>query len=1145
MANRFWVGGGSSTNWNATANTNWSATNGGPNNATVPTSVDDVFFTSLSGAGAKVISANISIQSLDCTGHTGTITHNAAVTLTLAGNGGVFKLVAGMTYTLGNATTSALAFTGTSGNMLITTGTKVLGNVDFNGLGGTRTLQDAFNTGVLATITLTAGTLDANGQNLSIGAFTAAIGTAVRTLTMGSGNWTVNTNAGTQWNTSVATNFTLNAGTSTIISAGGVSKTLSMTASRRVNNVTIQGAFAGVTLTFTNVTCNNLTFSHTIIVAFTFTMSTTLDIAGSLVMSSAGMGTLSGNGTMNFSSTAGTKTITANGSSWPTNVTFNGVGGTWQLADNFTVASGKLVTLTNGVFDANGKNVTIGGFSSSNANIRTIAMGAGTWTMTSTFAGGWVTNNETNLTLTGTTVVNFTGDLMTFNGGATKRVSLVVAGSLTGSVALSGSCDDLTFTHTGAGKTTSGSITTFGNVNLGSGVLTSTSLNLTFGNTSGTKTLTTQAHSIGGLTMNGVGGTVQLSDAVTMVNNIGLTNGTLDLNGKAVSCSQISGSNSNIRAILFGSSVVTITGTNPISIATQTNLTWTPGTSALLMTGAVSTFTSGTLSFYDLSFTNVPTTAGSTQGLLIANSFSCHNVSFVRSTSNPSLVSMVNLAGPTFTGATPVTITASGLFTASGLDAINRLYISYHGLHPINGHIEGNAGTISAASASLSYVDFSDIVATGAAIWSGTSVGNCLGNTGITFTATVTRYWVSNSGNWTDTAKWSATSGGSTGASVPLAQDIVRFDVNSFSISGQTVTLNASILGADIDFTGVTNNPTITIAEAYTTYKMIYGSLTLASGVVATDTTGNSNLPSLEFSARTAKTISGFGVELPFTCYFRSHGGSYTLQNAFSIKTGGTNEYYLELKSGTLDTNSQAVQCASVELSQDIINVRTLTLGSTIWTMNGTFFNQWVSGTPSTNLILNAGTSTIRLIGNSASGSSVISDQNLYDIVFALGASANGGGTDVSVCHNITVNNVGTGQQFSIVGNSPNTVNRLDFNMPNGGLATGGFALIANTFAVNAAGVNVYFSDGITNVLTSMFLAGRPGSPIVMQSQNPGFQYILSVSNGIAEFVNVTDSHVVTAQPIVDFGGVNGGNNTAGGWAFASAVQNPTYAGND
>lgn len=86
-ATRYWVGGGSSANWNATGNTNWGSSSGGANNASVPTNADDVIF---DGAGTNgntnsTISATITILSLNITtGYTATMTHNAV--LTIAGN---------------------------------------------------------------------------------------------------------------------------------------------------------------------------------------------------------------------------------------------------------------------------------------------------------------------------------------------------------------------------------------------------------------------------------------------------------------------------------------------------------------------------------------------------------------------------------------------------------------------------------------------------------------------------------------------------------------------------------------------------------------------------------------------------------------------------------------------------------------------------------------------------------------------------------------------------------------------------------------------------------------------------------------------------------------------------------------------------
>ena len=86
-ASRYWVGGGSSSNWNATGNTNWGSVSGGANNSSVPTSADDVIFdgAGVNGNTNSTISAGINIKSLDITaGYTATMTHNAL--LTLSGN---------------------------------------------------------------------------------------------------------------------------------------------------------------------------------------------------------------------------------------------------------------------------------------------------------------------------------------------------------------------------------------------------------------------------------------------------------------------------------------------------------------------------------------------------------------------------------------------------------------------------------------------------------------------------------------------------------------------------------------------------------------------------------------------------------------------------------------------------------------------------------------------------------------------------------------------------------------------------------------------------------------------------------------------------------------------------------------------------
>jgi hypothetical protein len=131
-----------------------------------PGAGDDVLF--IATSANCTITASVTWNSLNCTGYTGVLTHNASVTLTLDSQdalGNSLILVSGMTYTLGSATNSAITFTG-AGTSKITTGTKILGNVVFNNSGDTFQLQDGLTTS--GNFTLTAGTFDANSQTVTL-----------------------------------------------------------------------------------------------------------------------------------------------------------------------------------------------------------------------------------------------------------------------------------------------------------------------------------------------------------------------------------------------------------------------------------------------------------------------------------------------------------------------------------------------------------------------------------------------------------------------------------------------------------------------------------------------------------------------------------------------------------------------------------------------------------------------------------------------------------------------------------------------------------------------------------------------------------------------------------------------------------------
>lgn len=81
MAELWWVGGGSSTNWNATEPTNWSLTSGGDNDAPLPASGDYVYFNS--SADCRVNLNPPALTGWDMTGYTGAMSASGVRTVSI------------------------------------------------------------------------------------------------------------------------------------------------------------------------------------------------------------------------------------------------------------------------------------------------------------------------------------------------------------------------------------------------------------------------------------------------------------------------------------------------------------------------------------------------------------------------------------------------------------------------------------------------------------------------------------------------------------------------------------------------------------------------------------------------------------------------------------------------------------------------------------------------------------------------------------------------------------------------------------------------------------------------------------------------------------------------------------------------------
>lgn len=385
----------------------------------VPTSADEIVATGTSGN--LTVNAALACRSIDLTGYTGTLTHNSGVTISVGdgtaptGNVALKFPSSGWTYTPASST-SIVSFVSTSATQLsIDFGGKYPGQVVFNGAGGSWALASALGlsgTSVGFRLTFTAGAFDANGFTVRVGSLLTS-GTAVRSVVMGAGDWTV-TGDSSSIVSITGSNFTLTRGGPLIctLEAGSGSPGISQSvAEASTFGIRVTGGSSTVTIS----NCYDL-----ILDGFSGTLANTArSVYGNFTITSNSSGVTLGAGgnATTFAATSGTKTITTAGKTLDFPVIINGVGGTVQFGENITLGSSRDLTLTAGTLDANDFNVDCRAFLSSGTGVRSLLMGSGTWTLRH-ITTAWNTGTTTNLTFNAeTSSILLDGNGATFSGG--------------------------------------------------------------------------------------------------------------------------------------------------------------------------------------------------------------------------------------------------------------------------------------------------------------------------------------------------------------------------------------------------------------------------------------------------------------------------------------------------------------------------------------------------------------------------------------------------------------------------------------------------------------------------------------------------------------------------------------------------------
>lgn len=880
MATLYW-GGGTGT-WDGFTTANWYTDFARLTlSARAPSAEDDVIFDSVSSA----IDYTVTLAGNTSVCRNVTIAGPATGNLTLAGTGTWYIYgslsfpAAGLIRTF----TAQIQFWGAGNHTITTNGVTLASTTIFAG-SGTYTLQDALNSGS-STINFNAGTLDTNGNNFTCGTITAAFGSA-GTLTLGASTVSAATIVA---NTSI----TINAGTSNI--------TLSA-ATASIGN----GAF------YTGNTFNNVTFSSNAITTSSFYGNNTFNNLTFTTRSSFGISNvvLFGNQTV-----TGTLTIAGQSS----------VNRYFVRSDTIgtprTLTVGTVAALT----DVDFRDITVAGASAP-------------WSGTQLGDCG----GNTNITFTSPKTVywnNVAGGAWSDTAWATSSGGAVSAANFP--LAQDTAIIDNTGLNTGS------SITGFNGYNLGT--LTSTKTNaftlagtnpILYGNLtltasttatsfspvfSGrvTQNLTSAGNTLNGLNCAGFGASVRLVGATT-VTSWTITSGGLDTNNQNFTCSSLNFSTLGLPFTLtLGSSSFTTPNLGAASELAPV-MTVSAGTSTITIANG-----SGNVGFagQTLTWNNVTFSLASSSGRVFYGNNTFNNLTYnVTPTS-------VGVATTTLNG----NITVTGTFAlGGGTNVTQRMGL-------VSGTI-GTQRTITAATVTgLRDIDFRDINATGAANWTtGTRLGNCGGNTGITFPAPKTVYWnLAGTQDWSATA-WATGSGGSPAANnFPLAQDTAVFD-NAGSVD--TVTMQAFNIGT-ISAGSRTSAMTLIGNGA----PSIYGDVTYGSGVTP------SNTGAYTFSGRGTQTYTTAGksvaralnITKPLGTTFR-HGDAYT---------GGG----VTVNGGNYDTQNYNISATQFGSSNS--STRSITLGTSTLTLSATLPLTFAT---STGLTFSGASSTINLSSTGA-----------------------------------------------------------------------------------------------------------------------------------------------------------------------------------
>jgi hypothetical protein len=349
------------------------------------------------------------------------------------------------------------------------------------------------------------------------------------------------------------------------------------------------------------------------------------------------------------------------------------------------------------------------------------------------------------------------------------------------------------------------------------------------------------------------------------------------------------------------------------------------------------------------------------------------------------------------------------------------------------------------------------------------------------------RYWVLGTGTWdsTSTTNWSASSGGTGGASVPTASDNVYFDANSNVLATAFTVTMANSPRVCNDFTASGLDGTMTLAGSGIGLT-VSGSLTFQATNFTRSYTGTTTFN----ATTTGKTVTANGVAFgPVT--FNGVGGAWALGSALNCTT-------LTLTNGTFDL---------VGYTATLSTRLTTATGTKNLTFNGgTLICTFLGATAFNNAVPTGFTTT------AGTGTGVISMTSVSAKTFVGGGST----------FNCTLNQGGAGA-LTITGSNT-------------------FSDITNT-RKSVSATSILFTAGTTNTFTDWNASGESTRLLTIGSDTAASHTLSKASGTVsADFLSISQSTATGgAGWYAGANSTDGGNNS--GWIF-TAPPAATATGN-